>query len=114
MRKKSWFLLFFLLGPNIAFTGEPEKILVVLTPVADIRSVPKDRAAGYSHDDLNETQVLYNEVLAYKGENADWYQVQAREQKEFTHNRSWQGYPGWIRKEKVRFIKARHYGNVER
>lgn len=97
---------------NIVFAGEPEKLLVVLTPVADIRSVPKDRLAGYGHDDLNETQVLYNEALAYKGENADWYQVQALEQKEFTHNKSWQGYPGWIRKEKVRFIKARPQYNI--
>lgn len=94
------------------FASQAEKLLVVLAPVADIRSVPQDGKGGYAHDDRNQTQVLYNEILVYKGERGDWYQVEALEQKEYSHNRSWQGYPGWIRKEKAGFIDTRPEYNI--
>lgn len=94
-----WFLFFFLLGTNIVFSAPTQRFLVVVRPVADLWSTPKEGKADYQHDDSRETQALYNEVLLYKGENANWYQVEATEQKEFSHDHSWQGYPGWIRKE---------------
>ena len=106
-REAGWLLLFLLLCAITVFFNRPERFLVVSVPVADIRRIPQDAKPGYGHDDLNETQVLYNEILRYRGENAGWYRVEALEQKEFTHHKLWQGYPGWIRKEKAVFIKAR-------
>ena len=99
-----WFLLFFLLATKIAFSAPAQRFLVVLRPVVDLRNVPTDGKTGYQHDDSLETQVLYNEILLYKGENADWYQVEAPEQRKFSHHQSWQGYPGWVRKENVRLV----------
>jgi len=80
--------------------------IIVIKPVADIRRIPLDRKAGLAHDDMNETQALYNEVLAFRGENKDWYQVEAIEQKEFSHEKRWQGYPGWIRKQNASFTSS--------
>jgi cell wall-associated NlpC family hydrolase len=78
--------------------------LIVTVPSADIRKVPQDKKPGYSHDNLQETQALFNEVLLDKFSKGDWYCVEAIEQKEFTHGNKWQGYPGYIRKESVRSI----------
>jgi cell wall-associated NlpC family hydrolase len=79
--------------------------LIVTSPAADIRKEPQDRKSGYAHDNLNETQVLFNEVLLLKFSKGDWYYVEAAEQKEFTHNKKWQGYPGYIRKENAKSIE---------
>ena len=81
-----------------------EKLLIVNVPVANLRRKPVDATLEYVHDDLQETQVLYNEVLLYKDENKDWYYVEAIEQQEFTHSNIWQGYPGWVRKKSARVI----------
>lgn len=96
------FFTFILIGS--VYAAEQKKFLIVTEPVADIRQKPVDAAVGYQHDDLQETQVLYNEVLLYKGENADWYEIEAVEQQEFSHNQKWQGYPGWIKKKNVKSI----------
>jgi cell wall-associated NlpC family hydrolase len=106
------FTLIFLLCAGAVFAGEPKRLLVASVPVADIRRLPQEGKPGYGHDDLNETQVLYNEILAYRGENAGWYQVEAEEQKEFTHNQAWQGYPGWIKKDKAVFIGEKPEYNI--
>ncbi len=106
------FTLIFLLCAGAVFAGEPKRLLVVSVPVADIRRLPEEGKPGYGHDDLNETQVLYNEIQVYKGENAGWYQVEAEEQKEFTHNKAWQGYPGWIKKDKAIFIGEKPEYNI--
>jgi len=81
-----------------------EKFLIVTDPVADLRRKPIDAAPDYTHDELQETQVLYNEILIYRDENEGWYYVEAIEQKKFTRNNIWQGYPGWVRKRSVIFI----------
>jgi len=81
-----------------------EKLLIVTNPVADLRRKPIDAAPDYTHDELQETQVLYNEMLIYRDENEGWYYVEAIEQKKFTRNNIWQGYPGWVRKRSVIFI----------
>ncbi|MCX5808854.1 MAG: NlpC/P60 family protein [Proteobacteria bacterium] len=81
-----------------------EKYLVVIDPVANIRHEPIEAAEAaddYTHDDLRETQVLYNEALLCRDEIEDWYYVEAIEQKKLTRNCVWQGYPGWIRKASV-------------
>ncbi len=98
------FILFSFMLLNNAFAFKEGSFLIVVDPVANIKKEPVDTVKGYAHDDLQETQVLYNEVLLYKGENADWYKVEAMEQQEFSHHQIWQGYPGWINKKSVEFI----------
>jgi cell wall-associated NlpC family hydrolase len=82
------------------------KFLVVVSPFADIRREPVDRRTGYSHDDLQETQVLFNEVLVQDGDKGEWYSVEAPEQKKYSSGGKWQGYPGLIRKAGVRPVRA--------
>ncbi|MCX5812592.1 MAG: NlpC/P60 family protein [Proteobacteria bacterium] len=79
-----------------------DKILIVTVPVADLRGKPVDAKPAYIHDDLQETQVLYNETLWYLDEIDDWYYVEAMEQQKNTYR----GYPGWIRKAGVAMINA--------
>lgn len=113
--KKTLFLLVLLYISNIASAKGLERYLVVVEPAANIRSEPVDAAVTYLKDNLQETQVLYNEVLLYKEENSQWYYVEASGQKEFSHNNSWQGYPGWIRKKSVKLIdKVPQYNFVVR
>jgi hypothetical protein len=83
-----------------------DKILIVKVPVADLRRKPVDAKPLYIHDDLQETQVLYNEMLLYVDEIDDWYYVEAIEQQKYTLKNKWQGYPGWIRKGNVTAVNV--------
>jgi cell wall-associated NlpC family hydrolase len=78
-----------------------EKLLIVDAPVADIRRKPVDAKPQYVHDDLQETQVLYNELLRYRDETEEWYYVEAVEQLRIVGEGVSQGYSGWIRKRSV-------------
>ncbi|QAT16529.1 gamma-D-glutamyl-L-lysine dipeptidyl-peptidase [Candidatus Velamenicoccus archaeovorus] len=81
-----------------------QRFMVVTAPVADLRKEPQERDSAYDHDDLQETQVLFNEVLLYKSSMGDWYYVEAVEQKNFRQDNRWRGYRGYIRKEDTRFV----------
>jgi gamma-D-glutamyl-L-lysine dipeptidyl-peptidase len=89
-----------------------DKLLIVTVPVADLRCKPVDTKPVYIHDDLQETQVLYNEMLLYLDEIDDWYHVEAIEQQQYTRRNIWQGYTGWIRKHNVALIDAPLQYNV--
>jgi len=67
-------------------------------PVANVRKEPLEASSSYVCDDLQETQVLYNEILLCRDEDKDWYYIEATEQKKTTSQGDWQGYPGWIQK----------------
>ena len=81
-----------------------EQILVVTVPVADLRRKPIEARATYTHDDLQESQLLFSEILTCRGEEGDWYYVEAREQTKSAPGKSWQGYPGWVKKQHVSLI----------
>jgi cell wall-associated NlpC family hydrolase len=81
-----------------------EQFLVVTVPVADLRRKPVEARAAYTHDDLQESQLLFNEVVACRGEEGDWYYVEAREQLKSAPGKSWLGYPGWVKKQYVSLI----------
>jgi cell wall-associated NlpC family hydrolase len=80
-----------------------DKFLIVSVPVANLRAKPVDAKPLYIHDDLQQTQVLYNEALLYLDETEDWYYAEAIEQQKYTSKNIWQGYSGWIRKHSVSF-----------
>ncbi len=81
-----------------------QRFMVATVPVADLRKEPQERNSAYDHDDLQETQVLFNETLLYKSSMGDWYYVEAVEQKNFRQDNRWRGYRGYIRKENARFV----------
>jgi cell wall-associated NlpC family hydrolase len=81
-----------------------KQFLVITVPVENLRKEPVVASSGYLCDDLQETQLLYNECLLYKGETEDWYHVEAIEQKKAISRGDWQGYPGWIQKTSAAFI----------
>ena len=83
-----------------------DKMLIVTVPVADVRSKPVDAKSAYIHDDLQKTQVLYNEVLCYLDEIDDWYYIEAIEQLKNISKNIRQGYRGWIRKNCVAMINV--------
>jgi cell wall-associated NlpC family hydrolase len=92
---------------------EVDRYLIVTEPIADLRREPVDPAqGGYEHGDFQETQLLLNEVLLYRGENDEWYQVEAIEQSDFTLEALWRGYPGWVRKRAVREVENVKRNNI--
>ncbi len=78
-----------------------EQYLIVTAPVADIRRKPVDAKPEYIHDDLQETQALYNELLLYRDETEDWYYAEAVEQRKRVGEGASRGYPGWVRRASV-------------
>ncbi len=74
--------------------------LVVVVPVTNLRRKPVDAPLINVHDDLQETQLLFNELLVFKDEKEEWCRVEATEQPRLLDNR-WVGLPGWVRKRDV-------------
>lgn len=101
-------ILFCLHFFSFSLNAESVKWAVVSTPVTDLRSVaivlPGD-ATSYAYDSFQETQLLYGEIVKVFEEENFWLKVEAIEQPEFSHNNRWQGYPGWIKKNSVTFVK---------
>jgi cell wall-associated NlpC family hydrolase len=73
--------------------------MVVAQPVADVRSQPHTVAQPNVHDPLQETQLLYGERVRLVRREDDWAKIEAVEQAEYTHGKTWQSYPGWVRAE---------------
>lgn len=82
-----------------------EQFLSVHTIVADLRREPVDATGRYVHDDLQETQLLYNETLLVTGVERDWFKVEAVEQPKYVDKNRWQGYSGWVRKDVVTHLR---------
>ena len=78
-----------------------KQLFIVNTPVANLRKEPVEASFEYVCDDLQETQLLYNECLLCKNETEGWYFVEAVEQKKAITQDNWQGYPGWVKKASV-------------
>jgi cell wall-associated NlpC family hydrolase len=100
-------IVFFLLTIKPYCNEQQEvKYLIVTDIVANIRAKPVDATTSYIKDDLQETQVLFNEGIICKDEIEDWFFVECIEQQEFNHNNKWEGYPGWIKKSQVKIVKS--------
>jgi len=81
-----------------------ERFFIVKDSVADIRKEPIAPKERYIYDELQATQAIYNEILLCSREIDEWIYVEAIEQKIFSHQNQWQGYPGWVKKDKVACI----------
>ncbi len=64
--------------------------------MVNLRREPSAAAPSYSHDDLLETQLLFNERVTLRDEEGGWCFVEAVEQEVFRKHDRWQGYPGWV------------------
>jgi len=83
-----------------------DKVFIVCTPYADLRKEPVGAHGGYIHDDLQETQLLYNEVVIFRHEHEGWCYVEALEQKTLSRDKTWHGYPGWVEKKNIMPVDA--------
>ena len=70
--------------------------MAVNVSFTDLRGAPRTSPQPGAHDPLEETQLLYGEVVRVLKVEDGWARVQAVEQPEFTHANHWQGYPGWV------------------
>lgn len=74
----------------------------VISPVADLRSETQDAPPDtYAHDPLEESQLLFGEIVKIHQTDGDWGLAEAVNQREFTHKKVWEGYPGWVRLENL-------------
>lgn len=106
LRKPMRFILAMLLlamAPSLASAIDTGQYLVVVDRVQDLRREPVPASGRYVRDELQLTQVLYNDVLIYTGENQQWYQVEVPDQLKCT-GMQWEGYRGWIPKKSVRLV----------
>ena len=86
--------------------------LAVAVPVANLRRKPADAPLMNVHDDLQETQLLFNELLLLRDEREDWFRVEAIEQPKSHGAGAWTGYPGWVRKRDVAEVESS--GGIQR
>lgn len=70
---------------------------VVNVPVCDLRREPCAHSNQYIKDPLQESQLLYGERLHVKEIKGHWAFVEALEQKKYSKEGEWTGYPGWVR-----------------
>lgn len=69
----------------------------VQAPVADLRKEPGPAGPTLEQDPLQESQLLYGDPVTVLEIQGGWARVAAPDQQEWTHNRRWEGYPGWVR-----------------
>ncbi|MBI4313901.1 MAG: C40 family peptidase [Candidatus Omnitrophica bacterium] len=67
----------------------------VNVPASDLRSVPEPASPSLDRDPNQETQLLYGEKVTVLEERGGWARIEADEQEEWSHEKRWQGYPGW-------------------
>lgn len=89
-------LIFALFVPSLTGCTAGKQLLVVGVSVADVRSLPGTMARPGLHDPQEETQLIYGEHVRVLKTESGWAKIQAVEQPEYTHSRSWEGYPGWV------------------
>jgi hypothetical protein len=78
---------------------------IVCTPIADLRSEPKQMLhADFSHQELRESQLLYGERLELLEEKNEWLRVVALEQPLFDAHDGWRPYRGWIHRSEAQEV----------
>src|SRR3989338_3324436 len=84
------------LGVVLTGCATTKPVMVVNVSLTDLRSQPHTVAAPVVHDPLEETQLLYGELVTVVKTQDGWSYIEAVEQPERTHGNRWQGYPGWV------------------
>jgi len=81
-----------------------EKWGIIAHSITDLRSASTTFPSSLDFDPLQETQLLYGELIKIKNQSGDWLKVEAVEQLEYSHSHFWEGYPGWVKKDAVLLI----------
>lgn len=71
------------------------QLATVCVPVANLRSDLSVPRASLS-DNKQETQLLFGERVEVMASSGAWKRIAAINQMEYSHNKRWEGYPGWI------------------
>ena len=80
--------------------GSPVRMRVNV-PVLDVRREPQPATPSLDHDPLQETQLLYGELVLVHEQQGNWARIEAVEQPEWSHAQRWEGYPGWVEADKL-------------
>ena len=93
--RRAWIpvLLMLALASGCAAGGQR---LFISLPVVDLRAQPATAIQANTHDPLEESQLLFGEEVRVVKQAGGWSYIEALEQPEFSHHKSWQGYPGWV------------------
>jgi cell wall-associated NlpC family hydrolase len=89
----------------VAGGGAPRALHVVTVPILDVRGRPGSLLTNREHDPIQETQLLYGERVNVLDRQDAWARIEAPDQSEYTHQRRWQGYPGWVLQDAIRPVK---------
>lgn len=81
---------------SVPTTYSPPRRMFVSVPVADVRARTKPHIGKYVQDPDQETQVEQGEPVLVKERRGGWVRIEAPQQPEYTHNETWEGYPGWV------------------
>jgi len=68
---------------------------IVEVPAADVWSEPPKHPEKMSGDQ-RETQLLYGERVRIVETRGNVVRIEALEQPEYSHDKKWEGYPGWV------------------
>ncbi len=83
---------------------------VVTEPVVNLRREPSLHVGNYVKDALQESQLLFGEVLIGKEEKDGWISVEAIEQQCFKGE--WKGYPGWVKASHLKPVREHSKKNL--
>lgn len=116
-RRNAWgsviALILSLAGSAAASAASSRLLRVVIAPVADLRAKPGSALPTSAiHDPLQETQLLYGERVKLLNTDGDWAFIEAIEQPEYTHHHRWQGYPGWVRSDRLQPLHSPGHPNA--
>jgi len=81
-------------------------LCAVNVPVTDLRREPSPHNQKYEKDPLQESQLLYGELVIVDEEKEGWSHVAAVEQQKYFSTGAWGAYPGWIKTSDLFSVKT--------
>lgn len=73
-----------------------------IVSVADLRQLPQDiQSKNFEHNDVRDSQLLFNEEIEILDIQGDWCHVAALEQLRHSPDRGWHPYEGWVHQSEI-------------
>ncbi len=103
--RKDFFKAWLVNKRGLAYLISPLKgrKLTVGVPVTDLMLKARQRKKVELNDGEHLSQLLYGEPVTVVAVKGGWVQVQADEQPDFYQEKRWEGYPGWVDADALRF-----------
>ena len=84
--------------------GRPlSRPMAVGVPTADLWASPRKKAGSLLSDPNHLSQLLYGEPVTILEAKGAWVRIRAQEQANFQLQKKWQGYPGWVKADQLRY-----------